>query len=63
MPIANIQIIEGRTDEQKAKLIERVTDAICQSLGSKPEAVRIIIQDIPRTHWGIGGQTARELGR
>ncbi len=28
MPIATINIIEGRTDEQKEKLIEKVTLAI-----------------------------------
>ena len=63
MPIANIQILEGRTDEQKALLIRKVTEAIAESLGSPPEAIRVLVQDVPKAQWGIGGKTARELGR
>lgn len=63
MPIANIQILEGRTDEQKAELIEKVTQAICGSLGSPQEAVRVLVQEVPKTQWGIGGKTAKALGR
>jgi 4-oxalocrotonate tautomerase len=63
MPIATINIMEGRTDEQKAALIEEVTDAICHSLGSPIEAVRIIINEVPKTQFGIAGKTAKSLGR
>ncbi|MEX0730556.1 MAG: 2-hydroxymuconate tautomerase family protein [Aquisalimonadaceae bacterium] len=63
MPIANIQILEGRDDADKARLIEAVTDAICESLGSRREAVRVLVQEIPKTQWGIAGKTAKELGR
>jgi 4-oxalocrotonate tautomerase len=28
-----------------------------------PESVRVIIQEVPNTQWGIGGKTAKELGR
>jgi 4-oxalocrotonate tautomerase len=32
-------------------------------LGAKPEAVRVLINDVPKTNWGIAGQSAKELGR
>jgi 4-oxalocrotonate tautomerase len=32
MPIANIQMMEGRTAEQKTQLIRKVTDAIMEAL-------------------------------
>ena len=63
MPIATINIVEGRTDEQKALLIRNMTDAICESLGSPIEAVRIIINEMPKTQFGIAGKTAKELSR
>lgn len=63
MPIAQINILPGRTDEQKAKMISAVTEAIHESLGAPRESIRIIINEIPSTHWGIGGQTAKQLGR
>jgi 4-oxalocrotonate tautomerase len=63
MPIANILILEGRTPEQKQALIRAVTAAIADSLQAKKESIRVIVQEIPSENWGIGGQSARELGR
>lgn len=34
MPVAQINILEGRSDEQKEALIREVTDALCRSLGA-----------------------------
>lgn len=63
MPIATVQIMEGRTEAQKAEMIARVTEAISESLGAPPESVRVLVQELPKTHWGIGGKTAKALGR
>jgi 4-oxalocrotonate tautomerase len=63
MPITQIQILEGRTPEQKKMLIRAVTEAIAAALQAKPESIRVIIQEVPKEHWGIGGSSARELGR
>jgi 4-oxalocrotonate tautomerase len=63
MPIAHIHIMEGRSDEKKERLIAEVTDAICRSLDAKPESVRIIIQEMPKAHFGIGGVSAKKLGK
>jgi 4-oxalocrotonate tautomerase len=63
MPIANVQIIEGRTGEQKSALIRSVTAAIADALHVRPDSVRVILHEVPKEHWGIGGVSARELGR
>ena len=63
MPIANIQILEGCPPEAKQALIRSVTAAIVEALKVKPESVRVIVQEIPPEHWGIGGVSAKELGR
>ena len=63
MPIAQINIIEGRTDEQKEMLIREVSDAISHSLGAPLESVRVIINEMPKQHFGIGGTSAKVLGR
>ncbi len=63
MPIAHIHILEGRTPEQKRAAIERVTQALHETLGAPPESIRVVIQEIPKENWGIGGRTAKELGR
>lgn len=63
MPVAQINILEGRSDEQKEMLIREVTDAMSRSLGAPPENVRIIITEMPKQHFGIGGQSAKKRGR
>jgi len=63
MPVAQINILEGRTDEQKEMLIREVSEAISRSLDSPVQNVRVIITEMPKQHFGIGGQSVKKLGR
>ena len=63
MPIAQIQMMEGRTAEQKDQLIRKVTDAVMEALDAPEQNVRVLIQEIPKAHFGIGGKSADKLGR
>jgi 4-oxalocrotonate tautomerase len=56
MPIAVIHLMEGRDDEKKARAIEAVTKALVESLEAKPETVRVILLEVPKTSWGIAGK-------
>lgn len=55
MPIVEIHLLEGRDVEKKRKLVSSVTEAVCTALGSKPEQVRIILSDMARHDYAIGG--------
>ncbi|GAB3432147.1 4-oxalocrotonate tautomerase family protein [Massilia solisilvae] len=63
MPICQIHLIEGRTVEQKRLLIEKITDAVHEAIGAPRESVRVILSEMPKEHFGIGGKTAGQLGR
>ncbi len=63
MPFAQIHLLEGRTDAQKREVIEKVTQALVDTLGVAPASVRVLIQDVPKANWGIGGVSAQALGR
>jgi 4-oxalocrotonate tautomerase len=63
MPVAEIHLLEGRSLEQKRKLISEMTRVISESVDVKPEQVRIIIHEMPKAHFGIGGVLALDLGR
>lgn len=63
MPIVQVNMIEGRTDEQKEKLIVEVTKAVVTALDAPQESVRVMISEYPKTQFGIGGKTAKQLGR
>lgn len=63
MPIAQLYIIEGRSDEQKETLIREVTEAMSRSLDAPVERIRVLITEMPKQHFGIAGQSAKKLGR
>lgn len=63
MPLAQISMLEGRTEDQKRAVIEKVTQALIEAIGVPAESVRVVIQDVPKTNWGIGGVSAKDLGR
>ncbi|MCF7935773.1 MAG: 2-hydroxymuconate tautomerase family protein [Synergistales bacterium] len=56
MPIVTVHMLEGRTDEQKRALVEDTTQAICSTLSVKREQVRIIIEEMKRDNYAIGGE-------
>ena len=55
MPTYHIEMMEGRTVEQKKKLVEAITQATVDILGSSADSVDIIITDIKRENWATGG--------
>lgn len=56
MPVINVNLYEGRTVEQKRKLVAALTDAVVKSLEVKPEAVRIFLNDVPKHNAAVAGE-------
>lgn len=56
MPYVNIQLLKGVDKSQKADLVERVTAALVDVLGKKPEHIHIVLQEIDVDDWGYAGQ-------
>ncbi|WP_028309262.1 2-hydroxymuconate tautomerase [Desulfitibacter alkalitolerans] len=56
MPIVRVDMLEGRTTEQKRVLVEKITEAVCTSVGVPPERVTVVIQDVPKTNLGSAGK-------
>lgn len=61
MPIARITMMEGRTDEQKEALIREVTDAILRTVATPTSTVTVLIEEMPKKHFGLGGVPASKL--
>ncbi|MBM3307430.1 MAG: 4-oxalocrotonate tautomerase family protein [Candidatus Eisenbacteria bacterium] len=56
MPLVEITLWPGRSEEVKERIIREVTDALSRSCGAPPDAIEIIIRDVPKTDWGRGGR-------
>lgn len=56
MPYVTIQMLEGRTEEQRKALIEKVTNAVSETVDVAPEKVVVFIEDIDKRNYGVGGK-------
>ena len=56
MPTYHIEMIEGRTLEQKKRLVEAITRVSVEILGGEPGSVDILITDVPSHNWATGGK-------
>jgi 4-oxalocrotonate tautomerase len=56
MPTYHVEMLEGRTVEQKKKLVTEITRVSVEVLGGAPESVDVIITDVKRENWATGGK-------
>ena len=62
MPTIRVELLEGRTPEQKRALAQALTEATVRTLGSSPGAVDVLFFDVPRHNWATGGTLWSEQG-
>jgi 4-oxalocrotonate tautomerase len=55
MPIINVEMLEGRTVDQKRLLAQELTDAFVRSCGGDTANVRVLIREVAAVDWAIGG--------
>lgn len=55
MPILVMHLMEGRTSEQKQRAASAITDALVETLGVKPESVRILVSELQRDGFYVAG--------
>ena len=59
MPVVHVNVWEGFGAEKTKTLIRNIT-RVFEDLGIPKQAVEVIVHEIPKSHWGIGGETAAE---
>ncbi len=59
MPIIHVNVWEGFGEERVKIVIQEITKVFVD-LGIPEPAVEIIVHEIPKSHWGIGGEPASE---
>ena len=58
MPIIKMELFQGRTKEQKAKLAEAFTRSVEEIIGTAPENTVVLFQDVSKDDWAKGGKLA-----
>jgi 4-oxalocrotonate tautomerase len=58
MPLINVRLIEGVfDDDEKAQMIEKLTDTMVEIEGENMRGVTwVVIDEVKSGDWGLGGQ-------
>jgi 4-oxalocrotonate tautomerase len=56
MPLVEVHLLEGRTDEQKEALLKAITAAIHESIHAPLPTIRVWIDEFPQKHYMIAGE-------
>ena len=57
MPTIHVHVWKGFSQENIKIVIQKITKVFVD-LGIPPHAVEVIVHEIPKSHWGIGGEPA-----
>ena len=56
MPVIRIEMMEGRTVEQKRALAKELTDAFVRTCDGKADSVYVVIDDVKKENWAVAGK-------
>ncbi len=56
MPILNVQMIAGRSQEKKQELVAVLTSETARILEIEPDWVTVVINEYTRDNWASGGE-------
>ena len=60
MPIVEVTMVQGRTPQQLRALITALTDAVEGAVDAPRSAIRVVLREVPDTHWAAGDVTIAE---
>lgn len=60
MPLVEITLVAGRTPEQLRALMSATTEAVASSISAPKDTVRVVVREVPGTHWSAGDVTVAE---
>ena len=60
MPLIEVTLAEGRTPVQLRTLISALTHAAAEAVDAPLDSIRVVIREVPTTHWGAGDVTIAE---
>lgn len=61
MPNVEITLGAGRSPEQLRDLIHEVHGAVLRTVGTRPEHIRVVVREVPRSLWATGDVTLAEM--
>ena len=60
MAVVTIEMLEGRSLQQKQQLVAAITKAMVEIAHARPATLHVVIRDVPPTNWGLAGTLISE---
>jgi 4-oxalocrotonate tautomerase len=60
VPLVEVTMVEGRIPQQIRALISELHAAVVRAIGAPPPNVRVVVREVPATHWAAGDVTIAE---
>lgn len=60
MPIVEITLVAGRSAQELRAMISAVTTAVSETVAAPVSAIRVIVREVPTTHFAAGDVTIAE---
>ena len=60
MPLIEVHMLEGRSEEQKKALLEAITRAVHESIGAPLPSIRVWIQEFSPKEFMVEGELAKK---
>lgn len=61
MPYVTVKMLEGRTDEQKRALCEKVTEAVSETTGAPAEKIVVFIEEMKKSDYAVAGKRLSDV--
>jgi 4-oxalocrotonate tautomerase len=61
VPLIEVTVAEGRSASQIRDMMHEVHNAVLRTVDTRPEHIRVIVREVPRTHWATGDLTLSEM--
>lgn len=55
MPVVTVQMFEGRTIDQKRRLVKAITDAMVEHADARPDGLHVVLHEVSKENWGRAG--------
>ncbi|NNN11584.1 MAG: 4-oxalocrotonate tautomerase family protein [Acidimicrobiaceae bacterium] len=57
MPLIQVSMFEGSSADDRRLLAKRLTDVVRETLNVSPEAISVVIYEVPPEDWAVAGKS------
>jgi 4-oxalocrotonate tautomerase len=61
VPIIRVELLEGRSLEQKKELVEVLTRETARIAGCSEASIYVVIEDVKKENWGVAGRLLSDV--